>query len=68
MFTQLVKYFERIIIFSTAEKWQVLSYLCLQGAIPIDDEEDVDGDTNDDFVDPWGVVFKPLKVGFIFSL
>ena len=35
----------------------------IQGSIPIDEEEDVDGDTNDNFVDPWGVVFKPLKVG-----
>ena len=43
-----------------------LYLLCVQGAIPIDDEEDVDEDTNDDLVDPWGVVFKPLKERYIF--
>ena len=34
----------------------------VQGVIPIDDEEDVDEDTSEDFVDPWGIVNKPLKV------
>ena len=34
------------------------------GGVPIDDEEDVDEDTNEDFVDPWGIVYKPLKVTF----
>jgi len=33
-----------------------------QGAIPIDDEEDVDEDTNEDFIDPWGIINKPLKI------
>ncbi len=56
------KYFERIIIFQLRKNGKYYFIFCLQGAIPIDDEEDVDGDTNDDFVDPWGVVFKPLKV------
>ena len=28
----------------------------------MDDEEDVDEDTFDEFVDPWGIINMPLKV------
>ena len=34
----------------------------MQGSVPMDDEEDVDDDTFDDFVDPWGIISLPLKV------
>ena len=30
--------------------------------IPIDDEEDIDQDTNEDLIDPWGIVNRPLKI------
>jgi len=33
-----------------------------QSAVPIDDEEDIDEDTFEEFVDPWGIIYKPLKV------
>jgi len=33
-----------------------------QGAVVLDDEEDFDEDTYDEYVDPWGIVFRPLKV------
>ncbi len=28
----------------------------------MDDEEDVDEDTFDEFVDPWGIINMPIKV------
>ncbi len=34
----------------------------VQSAVPIDDEEDIDEDTFEEFVDPWGIIYKPLKV------
>ena len=33
----------------------------------MDDEEDVDDDTFDDFVDPWGIISLPLKVVYPIS-
>ena len=33
-----------------------------KSSVPIDDEEDVDEDTSEDFVDPWGIIYKPLKI------
>jgi len=33
-----------------------------KGAVNLDDEDGEDEDTYDEFVDPWGVVYKPLKV------
>jgi len=33
-----------------------------QGAVVLDDEEDFDEDTYDEYVDPWGIIFRPLKV------
>jgi len=32
------------------------------GIVPIDDEEDIDEDTYYEFVDPWGIVNRPLKI------